>query len=90
MLIRDAPHRFFFDDGEHFDELKMYMTLQRSVNGSKFEDIYFEKLNGRGASVRKTRANYSAFEHDFVEYDSSEITLNLEAAMTKTQQKVFT
>ena len=44
--------------------------LQRSINGSKFDEIYFDKLNGRGATVRKTRENYSLFEHDFVEYDS--------------------
>ena len=28
---RSAPHRFFFDDGEHFDELKMYMTPPAAI-----------------------------------------------------------
>ena len=71
VSARSAPHRFFFDDGTHFDELKMYLTpLQRSSFGSEFDEIFFDKLNNRGASRIKTSDNYSLFEHDFVEYDS--------------------
>ena len=45
---RSAPHRLFFTDGEHFDELTLLLTpLQESTYGSTIEEIIKEKLETR-------------------------------------------